>query len=165
MAVTEKHSVLSPWVAVTVSVVPVLAAVLLGQAATLPHLATWYASLTKPSFNPPDWVFGPAWTLLYALMALASWRILRTPSGGDRRLPMTLFFAQLLLNILWSWCFFAFENPLLGLFNIVPQWLLIVATIDRFRRIDLTASLALLPLALWVGFAAVLNFEIWRLNT
>jgi tryptophan-rich sensory protein len=75
-----------------------------------------------------------------------------------------LFFVQLALNALWSWLFFGLNNPLAGLMNIVPQLLVILATIDRFRRLDRSAALCLAPLAAWVAFAALLNFEIWRLN-
>lgn len=148
------------------AIVPVVAAALLGQRATLPNLAPWYAALAKPSFNPPNAIFGPVWGLLYASMAYAAWRILRhAPAGPARRTALTLFFAQLALNAAWSWGFFGAHQPSLGLIDIVPQWLLIVATIARFWRLDRRAGAVLVPLALWVAFAAVLNAAIWRLNT
>lgn len=145
-----------------IAVVPVVAASLVGQLATFPNLVPWYASLAKPSFNPPIWVFGPVWTTLYVLMAFAGWRILgsRAPKGG----ALTLFFIQLALNAAWTWMFFAAHSPLLGLVNIVPQWLLVVATMLAFWRIDRLAGLCLLPLTCWVAFASLLNFAIWRLN-
>lgn len=85
----------------------------LGQLATYPNLIPWYAGLIKPSFNPPNWVFGPVWTALYALMAFAAWRILRLPlASAARRLAVCLFFIQLALNAAWSWMFFGANNPL-----------------------------------------------------
>ena len=145
--------------------VPVIATSFLGQLATYPNLAPWYAALVKPSFNPPNWIFGPVWTTLYALMAYAAWRILKIDGRpAERRTALTLFFVQLTLNALWSWMFFALHNPLAGLLNILPQLLLILATIDRFRRLDLLAAACMVPLAAWVAFASLLNFEIWRLN-
>lgn len=153
------------WPRATIAIVPVVAASLIGQWATYPNLAPWYAGLSKPWFNPPNWIFAPVWTSLYLLMAYAVWRIL-TVRGNDaeQRTALMLFFLQLALNALWSWLFFGLNNPLAGLLNIVPQLLVILATIDRFRRLDRLAALCLAPLAAWVAFASVLNFEIWRLN-
>lgn len=144
---------------------PVIVASLLGQWATYPNIATWYAGLAKPSFNPPNWIFAPVWTTLYVLMAYAVWRVLGvTGKPAERRVALTLFFVQLALNALWSWLFFGLHNPLAGLLDIIPQLLIIVATILRFRRLDSLASWCLVPLAAWVAFAGLLNFEIWRLN-
>ena len=137
---------------------------LLGQLATFPKLVPWYASLAKPGFNPPNAIFGPVWTLLYALMALAFWRILVLPEQKGRKAAIGLFLAQLALNVLWSFAFFAAESPMLGLVDIVPQDVLVGATLVLFWRLDRFAGLCLLPLFLWVGFAGALNFEIWRLN-
>lgn len=137
---------------------------LLGQLATFPNLAPWYASLVKPGFNPPNFIFGPVWTLLYALMALAFWRILILPEQPGRRAAIIAFLAQLSLNVLWSYAFFAAHSPLLGLFDIVPQLILVAVTAVLFWRLDRLAGLCLAPLVFWVGFASLLNFEIWRLN-
>ena len=136
---------------------------LLGQMATTPNL-TWYGGLIQPRISPPNWVFAPVWTTLYLLMAFALWRILRLAPSPARRTALTLFAVQLVLNAAWSWMFFAAQNPLLGLVNIVPQFLAIIATIRAFARLDRHAALALVPLALWVGFAAVLNASVWWLN-
>ena len=153
------------WVRASVALLPVIAALLLGQWATYPNIASWYAALVKPSFNPPNWIFAPVWSILYVLMAYAVWRILKVDDRpAERRIALTLFFLQLTLNALWSWLFFGLNNPLAGLLNILPQLLLILATIDRFRRLDLIAALCLMPLAAWVAYASLLNFEIWRLN-
>ena len=137
---------------------------LLGQLATFPNLVPWYASLIKPAFTPPNTIFGSVWTLLYALMALAFWRILILPEQKGRKLAIILFLVQLALNVLWSYAFFAGRSPLLGLIDIGPQLLLVAAAWLAFRRLDRLAGLCLLPLVFWVGFAAALNFEIWRLN-
>jgi translocator protein len=135
-----------------------------GRLATYPNLVPWYAGLAKPSFTPPGWVFGPVWTALYLLMAFAVWRILRLPVTCARRWALTLFWAQLALNAAWSWMFFAAGSPLLGLLDIIPQLLVIVATFVAFYRLDAVAAFCLMPLITWVTFATALNFAIWTLN-
>ncbi|MBB4198318.1 hypothetical protein CCR94_22810 [Rhodoblastus sphagnicola] len=136
----------------------------LGQLATAPNLFPWYESLHKPAFNPPNVVFGPVWTVLYCLMALAFWRILILPRQPGRKLAIGLFIGQLLFAVLWSFAFFAGQSPLLGLVVVIPQWLLVVATLVVFWRFDRLAGLCFVPLSLWVGFAGALNLVIWRLN-
>jgi benzodiazapine receptor len=142
------------------------AASVIGQLATFPNLTSWYARLVKPAFNPPNWVFAPVWTTLYVLMAFTVWRVLRlrrkTPA---RRLGLILFFAQLTLNAAWPWMFFAAHSPVLGLVNIVPQLVVVLATIIVFLRLDRIAAWFMIPLGVWVGFASALNFAIWSLNT
>jgi tryptophan-rich sensory protein len=143
----------------------VAGALIVGQLATFPNLAPWYAGLAKPVFNPPNWIFGPVWTVLYLLMAFAVWRVLRLPGRTQaRRLALTLFFFQLTLNVAWSFMFFGAHSPLLGMLNIAPQWILIVATTTSFYRLDKIAALCLLPLVGWVAFAGALNFTILKLN-
>ena len=105
---------------------------LLGQLATFPNLVPWYAGLTKPGFTPPNGVYGPVWTLLYALMALAFWRILILPQQSGRKLAIVLFLVQLALNVLWSYCFFAAHSPLLGLIDILPQLFFVAADLSGF---------------------------------
>jgi tryptophan-rich sensory protein len=155
------------WRDIRIALVPlgaVVAASLLGQLATFPNLAPWYAGLIKPSFNPPSWVFGPVWTTLYLLMAFAAWRIRRMPPSPARRNALLLFWTQLALNVAWSWMFFAAHSPLLGLINIVPQLALVIATSIAFMRLDRPAGLALAPLVAWVGYATTLNAALWWLN-
>jgi translocator protein len=150
---------------VSLAVIPVVAASLIGQIATYPNLTPWYAGLLKPSFNPPNWVFAPVWTALYVLMAFSVWRMLRLRRNAPaRRLGLTLFFVQLALNAAWPWMFFAAHNPALGLTNIIPQLAIITATVIAFLRLDVAAAVALMPLGAWVAFAAVLNFSIWSMN-
>jgi tryptophan-rich sensory protein len=154
-----------PLVKAGLAVIPVILTLLLGQWATLPNIEGWYAGLAKPAFNPPNSIFGPVWTCLYALMSFAVWRIWILP--GDQPLrssALICFYLQLALNAAWSWAFFALHSPLLGLIDIVPQWILILLTIFKFRLLDRIASYSLVPLAVWVAFAIALNFEIWRLN-
>lgn len=150
---------------IAVAAIPVTAASVIAQLATYPNLTPWYAGLTKPSFNPPNWVFGPVWTTLYVLMAFSVWRVLRIRRRSTiRRIGLTLFFVQLALNAAWSWMFFAAHSPALGIINVVPQLAVIIATVVVFLRLDFIAALALMPLPAWVAFAGLLNFSIWSLN-
>lgn len=149
-----------------VAVASVAGASIVGQLATYPNLAPWYAGLIKPAFNPPNSVFAPVWTALYLLMALAVWRILRLPLGRPgRRDALIALFTQLILNAAWSWMFFGANSPLLGLINIVPQLLVILLAVKLTYGLDKISAWSLVPLAAWVGYAAVLNFSIWRLNS
>ncbi|MGJ0532045.1 TspO/MBR family protein [Methylocystis sp.] len=143
---------------------PVLAAALLGSFATTPNIP-WYETLAKPPLTPPNWVFGPAWTALYILMAYAFYRVLRlAPGTTGRRTAILVFFAQLVLNAAWSFAFFHARSPLLGLVVILPMAALLVATIILFWRLDRVAGYALAPTAFWVAFATYLNAGIFVLN-
>lgn len=152
-------------VASLAALLPVTTTSILGQIATYPNLTPWYASLEKPPFNPPNWVFAPVWISLYLLMAFAFWKILRLPPSSQRRNVVFVFMLMLVLNAAWSWMFFAAHSPALGLVNIVLQLALIVSVIPAFYRLDRMAAWCLVPLAAWVAFALLLNFSIWRLNT
>lgn len=123
----------------------------------------WYAALEKPSWNPPSWVFGPVWTVLYVLIAVAAWRVW-TRWGREASLAITVWGVQMVLNALWSYLFFGVRQPGLAFGEIVLLWLAIAATIWLFWRRDRIAALLLTPYLAWVSFAAVLNFTIWRLN-
>jgi benzodiazapine receptor len=138
-----------------------------GSIYTYDALRDWYAKLEKPSFTPPSWVFGPVWTVLYAMMGLslylASHR--RTEQdGGVGRASRVLFGIQLVLNVLWSYIFFGRRSPGWALVEILFLWVAIVATTWAFSRISRMAGLLLLPYLLWTSFAVVLNHSIWRLN-
>jgi translocator protein len=132
-------------------------------------IPTWYAALNKPSFNPPNSIFAPVWTVLYALMAIAAWLVWKSPTATPentalRTAALRIFWLQLFLNFAWSWIFFR-EHRLAGaLLEIVVLWLAIVTATLLFLRVSKLAAWLMLPYALWVAFAAVLNFEIWRLN-
>jgi tryptophan-rich sensory protein len=137
----------------------------IGAIATAGSIDTWYRTLKKPDFNPPDWIFAPVWTLLYASMGVAASLI--SGSDADRhavRRAEAVFAAQLALNTGWSFLFFGKRSPFVALIEIMLLWSAIMATILLFARISRPAALLLLPYLLWTTFAAVLNFSIWRLN-
>jgi len=124
----------------------------------------WYAVLHKPSWNPPAWVFGPAWSLLYVSMAAAAWFVWREGGWETQRKALALFLAQWLLNALWTPLFFGMHRPGLALAEIIVLWLAIAATLASFWRVSKIAGVLLAPYLAWVSFAAVLNAAIWRLN-
>jgi translocator protein len=135
----------------------------IGSIFTLQSIPTWYASLTKPAFSPPNWVFGPVWILLYALMGVSAYWIY-TSKDKRAKAALCVFGLQLVLNTLWSIAFFGLRSPLYGLALIVLLWLSIVATIVKFHEINKKAGLILIPYIIWVSFALILNLFIWRLN-
>jgi tryptophan-rich sensory protein len=139
------------------------AAAALGGIATASSVKSWYPTLAKPSWTPPPWLFGPAWTLLYTAMSVAAWRVWRTSVAG-RACTLRLWWAQLALNAAWSWAFFYFRNPAAGLPVIGALLLLLFLLQLRLVRTDRFAAALWLPYALWVSFASALNFAIWRLN-
>lgn len=124
----------------------------------------FYAELVRPTWSPPAWLFGPVWTVLYALMAIAAWLVWREKGWAGARLAMGLFVAQLVVNALWSWLFFAWQQGTLALIDIGLLWVLIVATTIAFWRVKPAAGLLLVPYLAWVSFAAALNFTLCRLN-
>jgi len=154
-----------PFVNAAIAAVTVFGAAAMGNAVTIPAIPTWYAGLAKPWFNPPNWAFGPAWTILYLLMAIAFWRFLeRRSAKAAWRWALALFVGQLILNVLWSVTFFGMRDPTSALVVVIALELAIVATIAAFRPIDRVAAWLLLPYAAWVGFATVLNIGIVWLN-
>lgn len=124
----------------------------------------WYAALQKPSWNPPAWVFGPAWTVLYISMAVAAWLVWREGGWKAQGRALGLFLVQWVLNALWTPLFFGLQRPGLAFAEIVILWLAIAATLAAFWRINKVAGVLLVPYLAWVTFAAALNFAIWRLN-
>ncbi len=121
----------------------------------------WYAALIKPGWNPPAWVFGPAWTLLYTLMAVAAWLVWKRV-GFSR--PLAYYFAQLALNAAWTPIFFGAHQLGWALAEIVVLWTLILLTLLSFRRVSPVAGWLFVPYLAWVSFATFLNFTLWRLN-
>lgn len=122
----------------------------------------WYRTLAKPSWNPPDWVFGPVWTTLYVMMAVAAWLVWRT---RDRVAPaMALFFVQLAFNLLWSLLFFGARSPGLALVEVVFLWTSVLLTMLAFFGRQTIAGWLFVPYLAWVSFAAILNFAIWSMN-
>lgn len=125
----------------------------------------WYATLKKPSWNPPGWIFGPVWSALYVLMAVAAWLVWQRGGFAAQRRPLALFLVQLALNAAWTPLFFGLHWPGLAFAEIVLLWLAIAATLAAFRPVSRTAAWLLVPYLAWVSFAAVLNFTLWRLNS
>jgi tryptophan-rich sensory protein len=146
-----------------ISLVVTAAAAVLGALATR-DAPTFYGALTLPSWAPPANVFGPVWTVLYLLMAIALWRAWGAAPEGRRGAPIGLFVVQLAANALWSWLFFAWHRGAAALADIVVLWLLIVATIVVFLRHDRWAAWLLVPYLAWVSFATALNYAVWQAN-
>jgi benzodiazapine receptor len=151
------------WIALAVWLAMVAVVALLGSVVTLPKIPTWYAGLAKPSFTPPNAVFGPVWTILYVMMAVAVWRI-TFEAGRERTRAVVLFAIQLGLNALWSPVFFGLEAPKLGLAVICALLVSLAITMSAFLRIDRLAAFLLAPYLAWVCYATALNAAIVALN-
>jgi tryptophan-rich sensory protein len=126
--------------------------------------ASFYAQLARPSWAPPAGAFGPVWSVLYLLMAIAAWLVWREPRAGERKVALTLFVVQLAFNALWSWLFFAWHQGALALVEVLALLALIVATLVAFWRIRPLAGVLLVPYLAWVAFASELTFIVWRAN-
>lgn len=159
-----------------------------GSVFTMPAIKGWYSTLTKPSFNPPNWIFGPVWGLLFLLMGISlflAWekgfQIKITAKDKSKKIwndfsrklwvgtwreenAAAIFVLQLILNILWSVSFFGLQSPMLAYFEVIMLWFAILYTIVNFYRISKWAAYLLVPYLVWVSFAAVLNYFIWNLN-
>jgi benzodiazapine receptor len=141
------------------------AAGFLGSVFTTPGIPTWYASISKPGFTPPNWVFAPAWTTLFVLMGMALYIVWdRTGFRDKGRIALYVFTGQLVLNILWSVLFFGMQSPMLAFLEIIALWIAILFTIMKFWEIDRKAGYLLMPYIAWVSFAALLNLSVWLLN-
>jgi len=146
-----------------ISIVICQLAGLIGSVFNIASLPTWYAGLSKPSFNPPNWVFGPVWTILFLLMGV-SFYLVWNHGFSNSKIALWLFILQLVLNILWSALFFGLRNPGIAFVEIILLWISIAVTIFSFYSISRPAAWLMVPYILWVTFAAVLNFSIWMLN-
>ena len=136
----------------------------LGAAVAATSVESWYSGLVKPSFHPPDEVFGPVWTVLYILMGVAAWRVWRSADRDTTRGPLTLFALQLAINLGWSVVFFGLQKIASAVATIVVLDVAVLVTMLAFRAVDQVAALLMLPYVAWVAFATVLNVAIWRLN-
>ena len=134
-----------------------------GGAASL-QAGTFYAALVRPNWAPPASLFGPVWTVLYAMMAVAAWLVWRRRELKLARLALVFFVLQLVLNALWSWLFFAWKLGALSFLDIIILWAMIVATLALFWRIVPLAGVLLAPYLVWVTFASALNYQMWLLN-
>lgn len=138
---------------------------IIGSVFTTPSIAGWYAELAKPELAPPNWVFAPVWTTLFALMGIAAFLVWK--KGLERRdvkIALGIFAGQLVLNTFWSIIFFGLHSPGGALFEMIFLWLAILATIIAFAKISRPAAWLLVPYILWVSFAMYLNYSIWILN-
>ncbi len=159
MDITKRESVvgLVGWLALS------YAASALGAIATV-QARSFYSELTQPAWAPPGWLFGPVWTVLFALMGVAAWLVWLRGGFFQQRAALLLFVTQLAFNALWSWLFFAWRLGLPALLEILMMWGLILATLLVFWRVRHLAGLLLVPYLLWVSFAAALNYSLWQLN-
>lgn len=136
----------------------------LGSFFTSSSVDSWFTTINKPSFNPPDWIFAPVWTTLYILIGLSFYLVWRKNFGEERKKVIAVYSLQLLFNLLWSVLFFGLRSPLLGLLDIIILLVFIIANTIIFYKISRTAGYLLIPYLLWVSFASVLNFSIHLLN-
>jgi len=143
---------------------PCLAVSAIGGAVTATSVGTWYQSLAKPPFNPPDWIFAPVWTVLFFMMAIAGWRVWRRDGLRKTRSALMLFACQLVLNLAWSILFFGFRSIGAALVEILVLLLAILATTVMFWQRDRVAGMLFVPYAGWVAFAMALNAALWQLN-
>ncbi|OGM08312.1 TspO protein [Candidatus Woesebacteria bacterium RBG_13_36_22] len=150
---------------ITVFIVASEFAGIIGSVFTFSSIPTWYASLNKPVFSPPNWIFGPVWTILYALMGISAYLIWEKGIKNKEAISaLKLFIIQLILNSLWSILFFGLHSPALAFFEIIILWVFIVLTVIRFYRLVKAAGYLLLPYLFWVTFASFLNLSIILLN-
>lgn len=131
---------------------------------TSSEIGGWFASLQKPVFNPPNYLFAPVWTLLYTLMGISLYLIWTSPSGENRKKALQIFGVQLFFNFWWSILFFSFHLLVVSIVDILLMWLLIIYMIKEFRKIRASAAYMNIPYLLWVSFASILNISIWWLN-
>lgn len=135
-----------------------------GSFFTASSVDSWYATINKPSFNPPGWIFAPVWTTLYILIGLSFYLVWRNNFGEARKKVISIYFMQLIFNLLWSVLFFGLKSPLLGFIDIILLLIFIIANTIIFYKISKTAGYLLIPYLLWVSFASILNFSIFLLN-
>jgi benzodiazapine receptor len=153
------------WLVLGGSFALVFVAAAIGGFVTAQPVRTWYRTIRKPAWNPPDWLFGPVWTVLYILMALALWRVWRTGwSQPGVWLSVVLFLAQLALNVLWSAIFFGRHQLGWAVVEIAVLWVFLLATLIAFFGHQALAGWLLVPYLAWVSFAGILNYTVWRLN-
>jgi benzodiazapine receptor len=136
----------------------------LGSLFTTSAIPTWYKTLNKPFFTPPNWIFSQVWISLFILMGISLFFVWRRTDHPKFKVAFLFFFVQLILNILWSATFFGLKSTLLGLVDILLLWIAILLTIQNFLQVSKMAGLLLIPYLVWVSFAALLNFSLWILN-
>lgn len=149
---------------IIISIIIAEGAGIIGSVFTVSGLKDWYLTLVKPSWNPPSWVFGPVWTILYALMGIAAAMVWQQKDAPGAKLALQIYGVHLVFNVLWSILFFGLKNPGLAFAEIIMLLALIIITTVLFWKISPWAGALMLPYIAWVSFAAYLNYTIWRLN-
>jgi benzodiazapine receptor len=152
------------WISLLAFIFLCLVVEVVGSFWTKESVLTWYPTLIKPSWTPPDWIFGPVWFCLYLMIAIAGWLIYRAEHSHQRTVALMLYGVQLALNFIWSFLFFSLRSPVLGLIDIILLCLLVTLTIIKAWPVRRLASLLLIPYLAWVAYAASLNAGIWLLN-
>lgn len=152
------------WLTLAACIAGVLLVGFTSGIATASGMNGWYDLLQKPFFNPPSWVFGPAWTMLYILMGIGLYIILQTPVSEMRTRALIVFGVQLTLNFAWSFLFFYFHRPGIALVEILTLWTFILLMIVQFHKLSPTAAFLQMPYLVWVSFATLLNASLWYLN-
>lgn len=161
------------WLSYVAAALPPFVAAFIGGAATGTTLDDWYEQIRKPRWNPPNWLFAPVWTALFAMMGVASWRVWRKgrragqpgwETSSESTQALKIYGIHLVFNTLWSVLFFGVRRIDLALVEVVGFWAMVTATLARFYRIDRTAGLLLAPYLAWVSFAGLLNLRLWQLN-
>jgi len=153
------------WVKFIVSILVCQMAGVVGSFFTYPSIPTWYATLQKPSFSPPNWLFAPVWITLFTLMGVSAYLVWNKGLKNKQvKESLSIFGIQLILNAFWSFLFFGLKSPLYAFIEIIILWGAIVLTILKFYKISKKAGLLLFPYIVWVSFAMTLNFYVWRLN-
>lgn len=165
MMKAEVQGGLSVWLGLAVSIAICFSAAGLGSLFTDPEIGGWYARISKPSWTPPNRVFGPVWSTLYLMMAVAAWLVWKDKGFAGAALPLTLFAVQLVFNTLWSILFFGMHNIGLALLDIILLWVAILLTLLAFWRVQTWAGALMLPYLLWVTYASALNYSIWKMNS
>ena len=160
----KKKSKKINWGRLIFSIILAQLAGIIGSLATTPNIAIWYSTIIKPSFSPPNYLFGPVWIILYTLIGIAFYLVWQSTNSDKKRIAMKLFIIQLILNSLWSIIFFRFHNIPFAFIEIIFLWLAIIGTTIYFFKVSKPAGWILIPYLLWVTFAAILNYSIMILN-
>lgn len=152
------------WTSFAIFIFLCLIVQIVGSLWTKESVSTWYPTLVKPSWTPPDWIFGPVWSCLYIMIAISGWLIYRAEYSHKRTIALMLYGSQLALNFIWPFLFFSLRSPILGLIDIVLLCLLVILTIVAAWSVRPIASILLIPYLIWIIYATSLNVEIWRFN-
>jgi translocator protein len=163
MSRTGEKNNMNKWVKLASCILACQMAGIIGSAFTFQAVQTWYATLSKPWFTPPNWLFGPVWITLFTMMGISLYWIVQR-DVKTVKIPLILFGAQLVANTLWNYLFFGLHNALYGLVDIVVMWALIAVTIASFYKVSRRAGAILIPYLAWVTIATLLNYYVWILN-